>query len=193
MSFLVVGLAGTIAGGKGAAREILEKNYDSSSFSLSDAIRNEARKRGLETNRDNLIAIGNELRSKEGPDALAVRISKKVDLEKNKEVVVVDSIRAPGEINFLRSKYKDRCLILFIDAPVKMRYERAVARAREGEQKLPFKEFKRQDDEGLGKNQPAWGNNLTECRRIADFVIMNKETKEKLEKNVQEIVKRYLK
>jgi len=193
MSFLVVGLAGTIAGGKGAVREILEKNYDSASFSLSDAIRDEARKRRLETNRDNLIAIGNELRSKEGPDALAVRISKKVDLEKGKGVMIVDSIRAPGEINFLKGKYKDKCLILFIDAPVEMRYERAVARSREGENKLPFNEFKRQDDEGLGKNQPAWGNNLTECRRIADFVIINKETKEELEGNVQEIVKRYLK
>ena len=190
---LIIGLSGTIAGGKGTVKEILEQKYSTISFSLSDAIRDEARKRGMDTNRDNLIAIGNELRSKEGSDALARRISEKVDssIKKDTEIAIVDSIRAPGEIEFLRQKYRDKFLLLFVDAPIKIRYERAVARSREGEHKLSFQEFKRQDDEGLGKNQPAWGNNLTECRRISDFIIINKETREKLEELTIEIIQRY--
>ncbi|MEM2974564.1 MAG: hypothetical protein QW112_03000 [Candidatus Micrarchaeia archaeon] len=200
----VIGLAGTIAAGKGVAKEMIEKKYSAASFSLSDAIRDEVRRRGLELNRDNLVMVGNELRRVYGPDILAKRISRKIStsadadgrkIEKKgaeRRVIVIDSIRTPAEIEFLRKKYKKNCLTLFIDAPIRTRYRRAVSRSREGEHKLSFREFKRQDEDGLGKNQPAWGNNLAECRRISDFVVINSKSKEQLQDNILQIVGRYL-
>ncbi len=58
---MIIGLVGRNAAGKGEAANYL-KSKGFVYYSLSDAIREEAAKRGLEHSRDNLINLGNELR-----------------------------------------------------------------------------------------------------------------------------------
>ena len=74
---MIIGLTGKNASGKGEVANYL-KSKGFIYYSLSDVIREEATKRGLEHSRENLINLGNELREKFGPKHLAQQISSKI-------------------------------------------------------------------------------------------------------------------
>src|SRR3989344_8142398 len=98
---MIIGLTGKNAAGKGElAKHIQSKGF--AYFSLSDALREEATKRGLGHSRDTLINLGNELRKKFGNGILAKRINEKIKKENAARNFVIDSIRNPGEIEELR-------------------------------------------------------------------------------------------
>ena len=190
---IFIGLSGTIAAGKGEVLRIIREKYNVRYFSLSDELREVLRKLGKEINRDNLISIGNKLRKENGSGYIARRLIEKIKEMRGKgespEIVILDSIRNPKEVDEFRNEFGDKFYLFFIDAPRRMRYERARKRKREGEGDISFEEFVRQDDEGLGKDQPEWGNNLSKCREKADFMITNDGSLEDLKRKVLEIVK----
>lgn len=139
---MILGLTGKNAAGKGEVANYL-KTKGFIYYSLSDVIRDEATKRGLEHSRDNLINLGNELRQKFDPSYLAESINEKIKNAKkisSKEIFfVVDSIRNPFEVKELM-KNKDFVLI-GIKAPVELRFERLLKRNRIGDAKT-LEEFK---------------------------------------------------
>ena len=70
---MIIGLTGTNAAGKSTLLNFLiSKGFNN--FSLSDIIREELVKRGIEISRQNLIDIGNEMRAKYGASILADKI-----------------------------------------------------------------------------------------------------------------------
>ena len=72
---MIIGLTGKNAAGKGEiANHLKSKGFVY--FSLSDALREEATKRGLEHSRDNLINLGNEMRETFGNGILAKKLMK---------------------------------------------------------------------------------------------------------------------
>lgn len=173
----LIGLTGTNGSGKGEAAAYLKKKgyfY----FSLSDVIRDALRKNGKEVSRDNLIEKGNELRKKYGPDILA-----RMALKRVKGKAVIDSIRNPSEIEYLRKKKK--FILLAIDAPVELRYERVKQRGRK-ESVSTLEEFiKKEKEEMTGSKK---GQQLHSCIQMADFVIMNDGTLEDLHLKLEESV-----
>jgi dephospho-CoA kinase len=173
----LIGLTGTNGSGKGEAAAYLKKKgyfY----FSLSDVIRDALRKNGKEVSRNNLIEKGNELRKKYGPDILA-----RMALKRVKGKAVIDSIRNPSEIEYLRKKKK--FILLAIDAPVELRYERVKQRGRE-ESVSTLEEFiKKEKEEMTGSKK---GQQLHSCIKMADFVIMNDGTLEDLHLKLEERV-----
>ena len=78
---MIIGLTGKNAAGKGEVANYL-KTKGFIYYSLSDAIRKEATKRGLEHSRNNLINLGNELRKNFAPSYLAEQINKKISEHK---------------------------------------------------------------------------------------------------------------
>ena len=173
----LIGLTGTNGSGKGEAAVYLKKKgyvY----FSLSDVIRDALRKDGIEDTRDNLIKKGNELRNKHGPDILA-----RLAMEKVEGKAVVDSIRNPSEVEYL--KKEKEFILLAIDAPVELRYERVKRRGRQ-ESASTLEEFiKKEEEEMTGSEK---GQQLHRCMKMADFVIMNDGTLEDLYLKLEEIV-----
>ena len=127
---MIIGLTGKNGSGKGEAANFL-KERGFHYYSLSDALREEAKKRGQEISRDLLVALGNELREKEGPGSLAERIFAKLDPEKN---YVIDSIRHPLEVQVFRRR-SDFTLIR-IHAPERLRFERLKQRGRENDPRV---------------------------------------------------------
>ena len=94
---ICVGLTGPNASGKGEVARFLEgKGF--SLCSLSDVVRQEATRRGLDHSRENLIRTGTALREQFGEGVLAQRTLPKISQRS-----VVDSIRNPGEIQVLRT------------------------------------------------------------------------------------------
>jgi dephospho-CoA kinase len=158
----LIGLTGTNGSGKGEAAVYFErKGY--AYFSLSDLIRKELQKSGIAVTRDNLIKRGNELRERFGPDILARLVIKEV-----KGKAVIDSIRNPSEVKYLRKQ--KRFILLAIDSPVELRYERVKKRGRE-ESASSLDEFINKEKEEM--TESLSGQQLHSCMKIADLVIIN--------------------
>jgi dephospho-CoA kinase len=177
--FMIFGVTGFNASGKGEFCNYLAgKGFVV--YSLSDIIREELRNEGIEITRDALIAKGNELRQKFGSSVLAKRTMEKFEPGKN---YVVDSIRNPGEVEMLR-RNKDFKLV-FLDAPLKVRYERAKARKREKDA-ISFEDFKRLEEKEMNSSNSA-GQQLIKCREMADLVIVNDSSLKAFQKKIDKI------
>jgi dephospho-CoA kinase len=158
----IIGLTGTNGSGKGAAAEyFISKGY--AFYSLSDVIRSALKKDGVELTRDNLIRKGNELRSSGGSDFLAKQVMKKVEGD-----AVIDSIRNPEEVRFLKSN--KNFILLAIDAAVELRYERVKKRGRD-ESAANLQEFINKEDEEKTSNPTQ--QQLHICFEMADFTVLN--------------------
>ena len=197
---MIIGITGTNAAGKGETANIL-KRLGYRYYSLSDMIREEAASRKEEPNRDNLIRIGNEFRLKFGEDIWGKKLAEKLKHEEH-DKIVVDSIRHPLEIKELKKaldvkKQEDashksdstiRFILLSIDAPLELRFQRALKRARPGDPKTgaDFDDFKKKEE--LEKTSAKNVQQLSEAMKLADFHILNTGTLKKLEENVLDIL-----
>lgn len=170
---MVIGLTGPNASGKGEVAKLLaEAGF--TEHSLSDIVREAAAERGLEASRDNLIAVGVHLRVEEGPGVLAARI-----LPRLQGRAVVDSIRGPAEVARLRTL--PRFILLGIDAPVSLRFERALKRGRLGDG-ASLEEFVRKEERE--NSEVETGQQLRRTLALADRVIRNDGTLDELRGSV---------
>jgi len=158
----IIGLTGTNGAGKGEAAAFFQKK-GFTCFSLSDLIREELESEGLESTRDNLIKKGNDLRQAFGPDILARRVMARV-----KERAVIDSIRNPEEIRFLKAQ--KNFTLLAINAPAELRFERVRKRGRI-ESASTLEDFINKEAEEM--TQDKMGQQLHICLEMADWTIVN--------------------
>lgn len=182
---MIIGLCGYNASGKGAVAEILKKeNYIY--FSLSDIIREECENRNLEKNRENLIAIGNELREKYGANYFAKKILEKINVEKEKgnKNFIIDSIRNPKEVEELKTN--NEFVLIGINAPIKLRFERALSRGR-NENALTLEEFIAQEEKEKSSNENA--QQLDKVYKMANKFIFNDGTLEELKQRLDFVLK----
>ena len=173
----LIGLTGTNGSGKGEAAAYFQKR-EYRYFSLSDLIRDELRKRGKAPTRNNLIKMGNELRDKFGPDILARLVMKKV-----KDKAVIDSIRNPNEVEYLRKQKS--FILLAVDAPVELRYKRAKKRGRK-ESASNLQQFIEKEKEEMTEREK--GQQLQKCMDMADLVIINDGSLEDLYRKLEAIL-----
>ena len=182
-SIILIGITGPIAGGKGTVAEILSKKGFIAS-PLSDRIREEIKKTRGEITREKLLETGNRLRSQFGPQILAQRTYEKF-IGKGIEKVVIESIRAVPEVEYLKSK---GAVIVGVTAPRDVRFKRASERNREGEP-LTWEKFVEMDDKDHFSGDFGKGTNIRGCLELADYLIENTGTPEDLEKEVEKILK----
>lgn len=169
---MIIGVTGPIAVGKGVVvRYLNDKGFES--LSLSDVLREECRNQNLELTRENLQNMGEDLRKRFGKGVLAERILHKIT--KNS---LVESIRKPEEVYVLKNA--PQFYLIGINAPLKLRYERMVKRARE-EDKPSYENF-------LDVSKNAAEQEIEGCVRMADFVIENEGSIEELNKKIDDII-----
>jgi len=177
---LLIGLTSRNAAGKDEVARYLVEHRGFVYFSLSDILREELKKKGLPVTRDNLIAEGNAQRKAKGAGVLAeIALA---GLEGVKEAVVV-SIRNPGEVDVLRRR--EDFILVGVDAPVHLRYERAKARSRSDDAKT-LEEFIRDEQAELAGKENE--QQLEEVFRMSDVVIVNDGTLEELYTKVEDIL-----
>jgi dephospho-CoA kinase len=178
---MLIGLTGQNASGKGAiARYLGKKGF--LYFSLSDILRNELKRRGKRSDREALLALGNELREEEGAGILAELILKCLPGGRS---CVIDSIRNPAEVEALR-KRKDFMLVA-VEAPIGARFERIKNRGREQDPKTfeAFVELEERESRGKEDNHQQLARTIA----LADFVISNDGTLEDLEDKVEKLMR----
>ena len=182
---MIIGLTGKNAAGKGElASHIKSKGFVY--YSLSDALREEATKRGLGHSRDVMINLGNEMRRKFGNGILAKRINEKIAREKSagKKDFIIDSIRNPGEITELRKN--EGFLLVGVVTDEKIRFQRLLKRGRLGDA-TTFEAFKVQEERE--NNNEASGQQMDKCLEMADQKINSSGTIEEANKEFDELLK----
>jgi len=182
---MIIGLTGRIASGKGEIKDFLEKK-GFKYCTISQVIREEALKRGIEIKRENLQDLGNEIRNIEGTNAWIKRLIATIDLNEN---VIIDGIRNPGEVEELK-KIKNFFLIA-VDAPQEKRYERVRMRTKPSDPKT-WEEFLEIDKRDFGEADLK-GQQVCKCMEMADFYIFNNSSIKILLKRIEELYSEILK
>jgi dCMP deaminase len=177
---MIIGLTGKNGSGKTEVSGYL-KNRGFEYHSLSDAIREEIRRRGQEITRDVLIEVGNDLREKFGPGILADKILPNLEREHN---YVIDSIRNPQEVEVLKRR-KD-FILLAVEADQAIRFERSRKRGRESAAQN-LAQFIEEEARELESSNPA-SQQLLATRQIADIVVPNEGTIEELHRKLDELL-----
>jgi dephospho-CoA kinase len=179
-----LGLTGPIASGKGEVTKILiSKGF--LFISLSDIVREEAKRRNIELSRENLQNLGNSLRREFGPGILGKIVRERIEVESQKNWVI-DGIRNPYEVYELR-KMKDFYLIA-VTAPIEILIERVISRRR-AEDPESVDEIKEKILREIGDDQPEEGQRIKDCIAISDFTIVNIHSLSHLEEEVDKIIR----
>ena len=178
----MLGLTGPLAAGKGEASAYLEQK-GFVFFSLSDIIRQEAKKRGLDIARITMIALGNELREHFGPTVLADRTLENIRASKAKNVVI-DSVRNVHEVQALK---KAGVIMVGIDADPKIRFARLKERNRAGDvttyQQLI--QIEKQENSASDTKQQ-----LRKCFESSAYFLKNDGTVEELQSQIDALLER---
>ena len=178
---MILGITGTLAAGKGTIVDYF-KTKGFLHYSVSDFIKEIVLKRNLPMNRDSMVLIGNELREKNSPSFIVDELySRAKNSGKN---CIIESLRTPGEIYSL--KEKDEFYLIAVDAPVKLRYERAIERQSEKDfvSLETFIENEKREFENTDPNK----QNLKKCMELANFKIINDGNIEELESKLKDIL-----
>jgi dCMP deaminase len=125
---MILGVAGPNGAGKGEVVAYL-RTRSFTALSLSDVIREELQREGVEETRERMIDAGRALRAAHGAAVLADRLRTRLLPDRH---YVIDSIRHPAEVEALR-RASGRFRLLWIDAEPALRFERLRGRARSGD------------------------------------------------------------
>lgn len=179
---MIIGLTGTFGAGKDLiSGYLVDKGFEH--ISTADVLREIAKERGLGTDRETVRIFANQLK-KEFDGAILAR---KAIEKKSKTNLVISALRDTDEIDYL--KEIDNFKLIFVDAPIKIRYKRLLARSRDAkENKLTMGDLKKEEQiEMSGKSSQR----IDLCKKKADFIVDNSGTKEELHKKIDEILKKY--
>jgi dephospho-CoA kinase len=176
---MIIGLTGTFAAGKDEAARYLEEEKGFEHYSTADILREKVREEGLDTNRETLRVFVNSLRKEKGDDYLAREAVKRIRGDK----AAISAIRSIGEVDYLKS-LKDFKLI-FVDAPIELRYDRIKDRKRAGEEQLTFEMF--QEKEMLEMSGQS-SQRLDYSKEKADLIIENAGTLEEFHQKIDNLL-----
>jgi len=180
---MIIGLSGRNGAGKGEVLAYLQ----SRSFyahSLSDVIRGELARQGLEETRERMIETGNALRRQHGPGGLALLLADQLAPDRN---YVIDSIRHPAEVEVLRAR-TNRFQLVWVDADENVRLERIRARGRGGDP-TTLAELRELEGRELGSDDPTT-QQLAALEPLADATLHNDGTLAELHAEVQALLER---
>ena len=176
---IIIGITGTLGAGKGEVVSIL-KTKGFIHFSVRDFLTKELQKRNTEVNRDTMTLLANELRKTYSSRYIIEQLYNQAVTQKGN--AVIESVRTPGEVDFLKSQSKDFCL-LSVDAHQKIRYERIVGRKSDLD-RVSFEKFVSDENREMTSIDPT-KQNIAECMRRADVSIQNNGDLESLRQQVE--------
>lgn len=174
----IIGLSGTNGSGKDTVGHILAEKYGYLFISVTDLLRNEAEKRGLPTERENLRMISAEWRRQAGLGVLIDKALVEYRLVKDQyKGLAIASLRNPGEADRI---HELGGVVAWIDAETRTRYDRiqanAASRGRADEDNKTFEQFKAEEEAEMQASGDDATLNMGEVKNRADVFIDNDTT-----------------
>jgi dephospho-CoA kinase len=186
----IIGLGGTNGAGKDTVGKLLAGQYNLLFVSVSDLLREEARKRNFPVTREVLRTISAEWRREFGLGVLVDRAIEKcqTDTQKTYAGVVACPMRNPGEAQHVKDLGG---LIIWVDAEPKVRYDRiqATKRGRDGEDGKTYEEFLAEEQIEMHTIGDAATLDMTAVRALADVQLQNDGDVENLQHMLEKSLK----
>ncbi len=159
----ILAVTGTNGSGKGTlVRFLEEEGY--AHYSARDLLLEEIQIRGLGNDRNAMNYIGNTLRQERGPDYVARELLRRAQ-NSGQEKIIIESIRCPGEVHFLRQQ---GVKLLAVDDPIGVRYAR-IQKRKNSTDNVSLEEFILQEQkESVGMLE--WDMNIPACVKEADYI-----------------------
>jgi len=156
-------------------------------ITMGDVIRGELKRRSLPLSDENAGRVANELRAREGPDAVAKRciplitdVTETEAKKADKAVIVIDGIRGMAEVEAFKEEFGTDFVLVRIEAPLTLRYGRIKARGR-GDDLLRLEEFTAREE-----RENRWG--MGEAMGKADRVVKNEKSLEEFKEQIRGIL-----
>ncbi|MFQ5888143.1 MAG: AAA family ATPase [Candidatus Hydrothermarchaeales archaeon] len=176
---LVVGLIGRMGSGKGVVSDHMHEKYGASQHRFSQVLMDLLDRLYLPHDRKLLQELGACIRNKLGKLVIVDAFRKDLESDESK-IIVVDGIRYKNEVEMLR-RFENN-LLLFIDAPIKLRYQRCKKRGEKGETNISYEEFLKAESRETERY-------IDDIRKMADYIIDNSGTLEELFEKIDDIIK----
>ena len=165
---MIIGIAGRIAAGKETLTKVLrDKGFNY--FETRKVIIEGLNEKGLELSRTNMQDLADKWRGEYGEGALMRKILEKIDTNEN---WIIDSLRNAGEARHMREKLGGNFILIAVDAPQKIRFERIVKRSKQSDM-LDWNDFLKVDERDNFDPDNSMGQQTGKLIEIADFVVMN--------------------
>ncbi|MBI4159935.1 AAA family ATPase [Candidatus Wolfebacteria bacterium] len=179
---LVIAVVGHPSSGKDTVAEYLHtKGF--AYISSSDRIRQDMRAVGIETTRENMNTFSIEMRRQRGFGYPADEIAREVSNNS-----IISGFRNTAEIKLFKDTFGDRFILIALDVPQSIRFERAKERGRIGDD-VSLEQFRHIEEKERA------GSNFHEVGRViamADYTIQNDGAKENLFVKIEEILRKHL-
>lgn len=179
-----IGVAGLNGAGKTEVVRFLEQR-SFHGVSLSDVIRADLARDGLEPTREHMIERGRLLRERHGLGVLAERAARDLPGDRHH---VIDSIRHPAEVDVLRAS--GGFTLLWIDAAPEQRFARVRRRGRPGDD-ASLELFQALEARELESPASA-GQQLLRVQELADIVVVNNGDVAALHAELQQLLQQLL-
>lgn len=172
--FMLIYVTGSIGGGKGEVVNYLVEKYGMKHYSFRQFYTDELVRRGLPVDRPHMSDLADELRATHGNGYVVRELTEMA--RKDGGHAVVESIRNLGEVEYLKAQ--PDAVLLAVDAPVEMRYERNKLRATSLDPQS-FEDFLQNEKREMENTDP-WRNNIAKAITLADYTYQNTGTLEDL-------------
>lgn len=163
---VAVGIVSTLMAGEVDVADYLHEQHGFGRLSLATQVYEETRRRGLAATIPNLQDVGNSLREAYGPAVLVERLRSAIQWQIQEANLVITAIKNPAEVQALQRLLPDFRL-LALDGPQNLRYARACIGDQLGVQ-ASQETFALVDSRDRGVGEPAWGQQVEACMRMAD-------------------------
>jgi deoxycytidylate deaminase len=167
---IIIAMVGPFGSGCSYVAHIIEEIKTYTYLSLSEQLRIMYREQYPENEltRSAQQEYGNYIREKEGCDYLAKKVWNIIQSDPSKNYVI-DGIKNPEEVKYLKSMHPDFFLLGIFADPV-VRWKRI-----EHIYKRSKNEFDNDDNKDSGKNENKYGQHVTDTFRMSDIIILNNE------------------
>lgn len=190
--YIIIGVVGQIASGKGVLVNWLTDNLGFNSFSLSSIVHDELNKKNTgKFTRQTLQDVGDELRREYGAEVLAQRIIERIE----SDIIgcnrfVIEGIRNPGEVEFL--KKNPNFVLIGVKASLRLRFKRLLSREKKWDPQT-YEEFLKVDRRDIGVGQNSSGQQVGKCLDYCDYVLTNNKDVKDFENKIKKLMKKTFK
>lgn len=175
MSVRLIGISGTNGSGKDTTGQLLVQKFGYIFVSVTESLREEARRRGQAPEREVLRTISAEWRRQYGLAVLVDKTLERYRVEADKVAgLAIASLRNPAEADRV---HKLGGVVIWIDADPRIRYDRVQAhlaeRDRADEDRKTFEQFLAEEQAEMHTTGDAATLDMAAVKVRADFTIIN--------------------
>lgn len=182
----ILGVTGTFASGKDTVAQVLQNEYKVLHVSTGDIVREKSMERHGSIERNPYLQeTATYFRKEHGGDYFVREAYKRfLEVEDKYHGVVISGIRSLGEA---RAIHDLGGILVQVDAPIEIRYQRMIGRQRDQETSMTLDEFQASEaKERIGGDDDA-SFNIDNIASIADIKLQNAGSLEEFKQNVYDL------